>query len=315
MVDIKDLFPIGIGAWGHGGFAEYNPDNDDEKQIRALTYQFNKGMNMTEINFWNSKGHSVKLIKEALDRSKIGRDNIFLLQSIYNYYNPTLDDVKREFELCLKTFATDHVDSIQFPLTAVKVYGFGPLTKLIQDYLDQKLTRYVSVTNFNLEYLTKFQSIFGSKIFSHELHFSFEIRNNEDLGIIDFDNNHGIINVIYQPLRRNRTAKQNWPLLAELATKYSKTQNQIILRWLTSRGMLPLVKSEYIEHIDENLAALSFEMKKEGIERMNKFRPPNFVSKKIDWFMEGKIPNSAFIHALPNIFDEEYAKVLNSGKK
>ena len=309
MIDKHNLFPIGIGAWGHGGFAEYNPKNDDKKQIDAIAHQFTKGMNLVEVNFWNSQGHSVKLIKQALNQAKIKRDDIFLLQSIYNYYNPTIEDVKKEFELCLKTFNTDHVDSIQFPLTAIKAYGFRPLTTLMQEYLDRGLARYVSITNFNLEYLKKIHKMFRGKIFSHELHYSFEIRNNEELGITGFDDEHGIINVLYQPLRRNRTAKQNWLLLVKLAEKYNKTQNQIILRWLTSKGMYPLVKSETIEHIDENLTALDFKMDKRDIQRINDFRPPNYKSKNIDWWMEGKIPNSAFIHDLPNIFDDEYAKV------
>lgn len=309
MINKKNLFPIGVGAWGHGGFAEHNPHNDDKKQIEAIKYQFKCGMNLTEINFWNSQGQSAKLIKNALNQSKVGRDNIFLLQSIYNYYNPTLEDVKKEFKLCLKTFNTDHVDSVQFPLTAIKVYGFEPLVTLIQEYLAKGLTKYVSVTNFNLEYLKKFHKIFESKIFSHELHHSFEVRNNEDLGIIDFDNKHNILNVIYQPLRRNRTMKHNWPLLVELASKYGKTQNQIILRWLTAKGMFPLVKSETIKHIDENLSALRFQMDRNDIKKVDEFRPPNFQSKDIDWWMEGNIPNTAVIHALPNIFDEEYAKI------
>src|SRR3989344_2647640 len=97
--------------------------------------------------FCNSQGHSVKLIKEAIDRSGVAHNNLFLLQSIYNYYNPTLDDVKKEFEFCLKTFDIEKVDSIQFPLTAIKAYGFKPLVKLVRSYLDQALTRYASVTN------------------------------------------------------------------------------------------------------------------------------------------------------------------------
>ena len=32
----------------------------------------------------------------------------------------------------------------------------------------------------------------------------------------------------YQPLRRNRTANRNYPLLIELSNKYNKTQNQIL---------------------------------------------------------------------------------------
>lgn len=309
MVDKNNLSPIGIGAWGIGGFAEMDPKNDDENQIKAIAYQLSKGMNFVELNFWNSRGKSVKLIKEAIERSGVNRKNLFLLQSIYNYYNPTLDDVKKEFESCLTLFNVTQIDSIQFPLTAIKVYGFSPLVELVQSYLDQGLVRYTSLTNFNLEYLKKYHDLFGDKIFSHEVHYSFEIRINEDLGIIDFANEHGIINIPYQPLRRNRTAMQHWELLEKLSKKYGKTQNQIILHWMISRGFHPLVKSEMMEHIDSNLDALRFEMELVDLKRMDSFRPPNYRSKDVDWWMDNKNPEKAvYTHALPNIFDDEYAR-------
>lgn len=309
MVDKHNLSPIGIGGWGIGGFAEIDPKNDDEKQINAIAYQLSKGINFVELNFWNSRGKSVQFIKEAIERSGVKRENLFLLQSIYNYYNPTLDDVKKEFEACLLKFNVSQIDSIQFPLTAIKVYGFDALVTLVQSYLDQKLVRYISVTNFNLEYLKKYYDIFGKKLFSHELHYSFEIRINEDLGITDFADEREIINIPYQPLRRNRTAKQQWELLEEFAKKYGKTQNQIILRWMTAKGFRPLVKSETIEHIDSNLEALRFGMELADLKRMDAFRPPNYRSKDVDWWMDNKNPEKAVcMHALPNIFDDEYAR-------
>lgn len=309
MVDKHNLSPIGIGGWGIGGFAEMDPKNDDEKQVNAIAYQLSKGINFVELNFWNSREKSVQLIKEAIERSGVERKDLFLLLSIYNYYNPTLDDVKKEFEACLALFSVTQIDSIQFPLTAINVYGFEPLVKLVQSYLDQRLVRYTSVTNFNLEYLKKYHDVFGEKLFSHELHYSFEIRVNEDLGITDFANKHGIINVPYQPLRRNRTAKQCWELLEKLSKKYGKTPNQIILRWMTARGFHPLVKSETIEHIDSNLEALRFKMELADLKRMDSFRPPNYRSKDVDWWMDNKNPEKeVYMHALPNIFDDEYAR-------
>lgn len=312
MVDKHNLSPIGIGGWGIGGFAQMDPKNDDKKQVNARAYQLSKGINFVELNFWNSQGKSVQLIQEAMERSGVKRGDLFLLLSIYNYDNPTLDDVRKEFERCLTLFNGTQIDSIQFPLTAIRVYGFNPLVKLVQSYLDQRLVRFTSITNFNLEYLKKYHDVFGKKIFSHELHYSFEIRVNEDLGIIDFANKHGIINVLYQPLRRNRTAKRHWELLEKLSKKYGKTQNQILLRWLTARGFHPLVKSETIEHIDGNLDALKFEMELADIRKMDSFRPPNYRSKDVDWWMDSKnSEKTAYMHALPNIFDEEYDKMTN----
>jgi len=106
-------------------------------------------------------------------------------------------------------------------------------------------------------------------------------------------------------LRRNRTAMHNWKLLSDLSKKYDKTQNQIILNWTSSKGFLPLVKSENISHIDENLSAFDFNIEDEDLRDMNNWRPLGYKSPDIDWRMSGK---GVAPHQLPNIFDSEYEK-------
>jgi|APSaa5957512622_1039677.scaffolds.fasta_scaffold17395_6 diketogulonate reductase-like aldo/keto reductase len=306
MINKHNLSKIGIGAWGFGGYAEKDPENNDTKQIDALAYQFKKGMNLTEINFWNSQGQSAQLIKQALGKSGVKRDEVLLIQVIYDYRLETIKDVEKEFQLCLEVFETDYIDSIEFPLTAFDKYGFNNLVELVQKYISKGKARYTSVTNFDLPNLKKYHGIFKDKLFSHELCYSFDVRDAEELGILDYGFENNIINVPYQPLRRNRTATRNWPLLVELSKKYNKTQNQIILNWMTSRNIHPLVKSENIKHINENLDSLKFEMESGDIKRLTDFRVPNYKLQEIDWLMKGDSGN--FIHSLPNTFDEIYPK-------
>jgi diketogulonate reductase-like aldo/keto reductase len=305
MIDRKTLSPFGIGAWGIGGFAKHDPQNKDEQQIEAIAYSLQKGMNFIEVNFWNSEGYSVELFRKAVKESKVPREKIFIVQAIYDYNLETIEEVKAEFNLCLERFATSYVDTLEFPLPAFRKYGFKNLVKLIETYLSDGKIRFTSLTNANLEYLKKYHQIFKDKFFSHELCFNFEIRENEEFDITEYALRNKIINVPYQPLRRNRTALRNWPLLVELAEKYQKTQNQIILNWIVSKGFHPLIKSETISHIDENLEALNFSMQRKDLDRLTTFRVPGYVIPKIDWWMKGE---GTKIHMLPNVFDEVYPK-------
>ena len=75
---------------------------------------------------------------------------------------------------------------------------------------------------------------------------------------------------------------------------------------MTSRNIHPLVKSENIKHINENLDSLKFEMESGDIKRLTDFRVPNYKLQEIDWLMKGDSGN--FIHSLPNTFDEIYPK-------
>ena len=79
MVDRNSLCKIGIGAWGIGGYAEKNPKNNDKRQIKAIARSLKRGQNLVEINFWNSQGKSVELIKKAIDQTGVNRKSLFLV--------------------------------------------------------------------------------------------------------------------------------------------------------------------------------------------------------------------------------------------
>jgi diketogulonate reductase-like aldo/keto reductase len=69
----------------------------------------------------------------------------------------------------------------------------------------------------------------------------------------------------------------------ELAEKYQKTQNQIILNWICSLGYYPMVFSTSQKHIDENIAAGSFHMSEEDYQKITNFRPNNYQPPKVNW--------------------------------
>jgi diketogulonate reductase-like aldo/keto reductase len=305
MVNKDDLSKIGIGTWGIGGFAERDPKNDDRKQIEALKYTFNNGVNLIEATYWYAEGKAVELIKLALDESSKKRDQIFITSTIYPYRNPTLKEAEKEMEILLNTLKTDYIDTVQFLLSSLPQWGRDESKQILKKWLSENIVRYVSVTNFDLESLREFKEEFGEKLFSHEVILNFEIRENQDLGIIDFAKENDIKNFIFQPLRRNRTVLRNWPLLMELSEKYSKTQNQIILNWLIWKGCIPLTKSENIEHIDESIGSIGFVMSQEDYLKIDEFRPKGWKAPKIDWYKTG---DGQPIFMLPNIFDEEYNK-------
>lgn len=305
MLNKNQLSKIGIGTWGIGGFDKRNPENNDVRQIEALAYAFSKGFNFFETAFWYSEGWAAKLTAQALKKSGKKREEIFISQAIYPYRVANLAQAKKEVEDFEKLFETEYMDTMVFPMGGVLKFSEEASIRFFQDMLHQKKTRFVSITNVDLAMLKRFHKTFGDRLFLHELTLSFEIRANEDLGIIQYARDNGILNVIFQPLRRNRTANHNWELLRDLSNKYHKTQNQIIINWLVSRGFLPLIKSENKDHIDENLSALDFKMEDSDIERLNTYRVPGYKTSKIDWTGSG---DGVPIFMLPNTFDEEYEK-------
>lgn len=304
MIGKKDLFPIGIGTWGVGGFAEKDPKADLVKQQKTLTYMFDKGMNFVEANMWYSQGVAVEVLSKALKESTKKRDDIFICQAVYLKTNK-LQDTENEVDMVLKQFDTDHVDTLEFTQSVFVQYPFADVARVIEDLLRKGKTRFTSITNENPELLEKYHRHFGDKLFSHEVCYNFEVRENEKLGTIPYAQANDILTVVYQPLRRNRTANRNWHLLVELSEKYHATQNQILLAWIVSKGFLPLTKSETIEHVDAHLASLKIQLDPEDIKRLSEFEVPNYKAPKIDWNKTGA---GIDVSQLSNVFDEEYDK-------
>lgn len=303
MVDPKKLSKIGIGTWGIGGFADINPDNNDERQIESLKYMLDSGFNFVEANHWYSKGKSVELLAEALRRSSKSREDVFICQAVY-IKNGDFETAEREVLSVLKIFDTNYIDTFQFTASVFYEFGFDKCVAFVDKMISKKVFRYTSITNENLALLKKYHEHFGEKLFSHEVGFNFEVRENETEGTVPYANSNNIRTVAFQPLRRNRTANRNWPILVELSKKYGKTQNQLIFAWLISKNILPLTKSETIEHINEYIDVMNLKLDIEDIKKLDEFKL-NYVSPKIDWEKTG---NGIDVSQLSNVFDEEYDK-------
>lgn len=310
MINRSDLSKIGVGTWGIGGFAERDEAIDKNKQVRAITHMLNSGINLVQANNWYSQGYAVEILSEAIRQSGIQREDLFIIQAIY-LPESDISHIAAEVDSVLAKLNIDHVDTLQILSLkhGSRLYtendGFERIAEIEQDLLAKGKTRFISVTNQSLEVLQLHHERFGNKLFSLEVCFNLEVRANETEGLIPYAHKNGIQTIVYQPLRRNRTANHNWPILVEMSKKYGVSQNQILLAWIIARRLIPLTKSETIEHIDEHLAATKLQLEQEDIELLNNFTPPSYTPPKVDWNKEGiGVP----VDQLSNVFDEDYAK-------
>jgi diketogulonate reductase-like aldo/keto reductase len=307
MLDINKIFPIGIGTWGIGGFMQRDNSINEAKQVESIGYMINQGMNFVQANMWYSEGYAVEILAKALRTLNKKREDLFICQAIYLREGKTLEESKKELNRVLELFETNYIDTVQFSSESFYRSSFDEITDWIDSLIENNLIRYTSITNADLSLLKKYHEKYKEKLFSHEVMFNFEIRENEDVGIIPYMVENKIRTVVYQPLRRNRTAKRDWPILIELSEKYGKTQNQILLNWIISKEYLPLTKSESIEHINEHIDALNFSISAEDLKRLDAFRVPGYKSPQIDWKYQGV---GVTPDQLSNVFDDNYNKLI-----
>ena len=97
MINKQDLSKIGIGTWGVGGFMERDTSINEQKQVDAIAYMLDGGINLVEANDWYSQGYAVEILGKAIKKSSVKRENIFVVQAVY-LKNNTLKDVGAEVD-------------------------------------------------------------------------------------------------------------------------------------------------------------------------------------------------------------------------
>ena len=79
---------------------------------------------------------------------------------------------------------------------------------------------------------------------------------------------HGIQHESWGPFAEGRNDLFTNPLLTEIGEAHGKTVGQVILRWLTQRGVIVIPKSVRPERMAENMNVFDFELSEEEMARI-----------------------------------------------
>lgn len=288
MVNKKEIFPIGIGTWNISG-------ENFEYDLNALMHSYERGQNYLSLYMSYNNGKVVKQIKRFI--GIIDRDKLFINASL----EPTIEkieDVEKQLNEYLEILDIDFVDSLQMHSPLFAKIPLKDVYKEIERLVNSGKVRYIGISNANLEQLIEINN--AVKIDFFEGVYNLECKLYEDIKVLEYCEENDIQFICYQALRRNRTAVRNYPILLEIAKKYNKTQNQIILnRILKEKNVVPLIKSTNIDRINENISSIEFGMSKEDYSKLNQFRSKEFDEIKIDWNGNGGLT----IEQLANQFE------------
>ena len=290
----ENIFSLAIGTYGLGASrSESWEDNNnelviDEEEMKALIYSYEQGQNFIETSYIYAGGQTMKFISEFLKR--VDRNKLFITVKIENFIEK-VEDIEEQLDKYLSILGIDYADSILLHTPKASKISLEESYRELKRLVSVGKSRNVSASNLNIKELKMIAEELGIELFSFEGLYNLECKQNEDVGILDYCKEHNILFVNYQPFRRNRTANHNYPLLVELANKYDKTQNQILLNYyIKEKKIIPITKANKIEHIKLNLDALNFEMEQQDYQRLNDFRCEKFDKLEVDWLDNGGIP-------------------------
>lgn len=268
----NDIFKIGIGTW------KVDPDNF-ENDIEALKYSFELGQNYLPLSMLYNNGKVVEKMKDFI--KLVGREKLFICANLERYVEK-IEDVEQQLNNYLEILDINYIDCFQIHTFAVCKIPMLEIYKEIDRLLKLGKVKYIGISNVNLEQLKEINSI--AKIDFFEGVYNLDCKYYENEGLINYCKENDILFTAYQPLRRNKIAQKNYPMLVELSEKYNKTQNQIMINWLVKeKEIMPLIKSTNKDRIKENIEALDFEMEKTDYDLLNDFQNEKINSIEINW--------------------------------
>ncbi|MBR0427070.1 MAG: aldo/keto reductase [Clostridia bacterium] len=268
----NDICKIGIGTW------KIDPENF-EKDLEALKYSFDLGQNYLPLSLLYNNGKVVEKMKDFI--KLVGRENLFICANLERYVEK-IEDVENQLNYYLKILDIDYVDCFQIHTFAVCKIPMLEIYREIDGLVKLGKVKYIGISNVNLEQLKQINSIV--KIDFFEGIYNLDCKYYENKGLIDYCKENDILFTAYQPLRRNKIAQKNYEFLKQLAEKYNKTQNQVMINWIIKeKEIIPIIKSTNKDRIKENIEALDFEMNKEDYEILNEFQNEKINSIEINW--------------------------------
>ncbi len=260
----KDRVPaIGFGTWGIGG-KTYPDTSKDDEMVKVIEFAINSGMSLLDTAEFYAQGHTEELVGKAI--KEVGRERVFVISKVW-YTNLERDKVIRSAESSLKRLNLPYIDLylIHWPNDKVPLReSLSAMQKLIDD----GKIRYAGVSNFDVELLKRArEEMPRSDIVADEVRYSLLFREPEK-ALLPYCKREKITFIAYTPLEKGLLSKDN--TLSKIGEKYNKTASQVALNWLLLKDVLPIPKSEKIDHIKENAEAMGWRLSQEDFDTISK---------------------------------------------
>lgn len=201
-------------------------------------------------------------VGKAIKRSSVPREELFITTKLWIQSNGH-EGTKKAFENSLKRLQLDYLDLYLMHQPLGDVYGEW---RAMQDLYKEGRVRAIGVSNFHPDRLIDLivHNEIVPAVNQIETHpFNQQIETQKFLG----ENNVQIES--WGPFAEGKNNIFHNELLLSIGKKYNKSIAQVILRWLTQRGVVAIPKSVRKERIEDNFNIFDFKLNAEDMEAIN----------------------------------------------
>ena len=202
-------------------------------------------------------------VGEAIKQSGLPREEIFITTKLWNS-DHGYERAITAFEESRKKLGLDYVDLylIHWPVEGIRSETWKAMEKL----LEEGKCRAIGVSNYMTWHLEELLSHSSTIPAVNQAEFSPYLYLRD---LLEFCQSHDIQLESYSPLTKG--VKLDDPKLAAIASKYSKTPAQLLIRWVLQHGVVVIPKSSRKERIEENAAVFDFTISPEDMNALDSF--------------------------------------------
>jgi diketogulonate reductase-like aldo/keto reductase len=202
-----------------------------------------------------------KAVGKAIKRSGINREELFITTKLW-IQDAGYNSAKKAFEKSLHNLGLDYLDLYLIHQPFGDYYGAW---RAMEELYNEGKIRAIGVSNFQPDRIMDLivHNTVAPAVNQIETH-----PFNQQVATQEFLNENGVQIQSWGPFAEGKNDIFNDKALQTIAAKYNKSVAQVILRWLTQRGVVVIPKSVNKHRIIENFDVFDFEL---DAEDMNAF--------------------------------------------
>jgi 2,5-diketo-D-gluconate reductase A len=200
-------------------------------------------------------------VGRAIKRSGVSRKDLFITTKLW-IQSDGYGGAKKAFENSLKRLQLDYLDLYLIHQPFGDVYGEW---RAMQELYKEGKVRAIGVSNFHPDRLIDLiihNEVVPAvnQIETHPFH--------QQIKTQLFLKEHHVQIESWGPFAEGKNNIFHNELLLSIGKKYNKTIAQVVIRWLTQRGVIAIPKSVRKERMEENFNSLDFELNVEDREKI-----------------------------------------------
>lgn len=227
-------------------------------------------------------------VGRGIKRSGVAREELFITSKLWIQKNG-YEGTKRAFENSLKRLQLDYLDLYLIHQPYGDIYGEW---RAMEDLYQEKKIRAIGVANFQPDRIMDL--MINNKIIPSVN--QIEVNPfNQQIDTQKFLQENNVQVEAWAPFAEGRNNIFKNELLLSIAAKYRKSVAQVILRWVSQRGVIVLSKSVRKERMMENISVLDFELSTDDMAAITTLdtRTSSFFDhrdpEKVKWLGERKL--------------------------